>query len=207
MHRANLTIIIMVIPVLLLAATVAISVIVSEDAFAKDSRYSGDTSQAAAVSNECLNPILDSNTIDNMVGVGNCGGTVSQQDELGSAAAPITSQTSNPSIELQRATTTQPSLTHTPPPTTAGCVLCFNPLNDAQIADFMDEVSDNSDGIISPDSTIEELCAFLVAHAGTPLEGEIAEDISIALEDLESTGEIDSTTQSSIESCLKGISL
>jgi hypothetical protein len=64
------------IPVLLLAATVAISFIIAEDAFAKE-RYSGDTSQAAAVSNECLNPIFDSNTIDNAVGVGNCGGTVS----------------------------------------------------------------------------------------------------------------------------------
>jgi hypothetical protein len=70
------------------AATVAVSVMVSEDAFARDRRYSGDTSQAAAVNNECLNPILDSNTIDNAVGVGNCGGTVSQQHESGSASAP-----------------------------------------------------------------------------------------------------------------------
>ena len=68
MHRVNLTII--TIPVLLLAvATVAISLIVSGDAIARE-RYSGDsTSQAAAVSNDCLNPILDSNTIDNVVGV------------------------------------------------------------------------------------------------------------------------------------------
>src|SRR5262245_42840651 len=60
------------IPVLLLAATVAISVIVSEDAFAKNGRYTGDTSQAAAASNDCLNPIFDSNEgIDNAVGIGN----------------------------------------------------------------------------------------------------------------------------------------
>ena len=103
MHRANL--IIITIPVLLLAATVVISSTVSEDAFARE-RYSGDsTSQAAAVSNDCLNPILDSNTIDNVVGVGNCGGTVSQQDVSGQASAPITHQTANPTIELQRATT------------------------------------------------------------------------------------------------------
>jgi hypothetical protein len=207
MHRASLGII--AIPLILLAATVAVSSTVSEDVFARDGgRYSGGdgTSQAAAVSNECLNPILDSNTIDNMVSVGNCAGTVSQQDESGSASAPITSQTANPTIELQR-TTTQPSLTHTPPPTTAGCVLCFNPLSDTQIADLMDAVSDNSDGIISPDSTIEELCAFLVANAGTPLGGEIAEDVNTALDTLESAGEIDSTTHSSIESCLKGISI
>jgi hypothetical protein len=87
------------IPVLLLAATVTKSVIVSEDAFAKDGRYSGDTNQAAAVSNGCLNPLFDSNGIDNMVGVGNCGGTVTQQDESGSASAPITSQTANPTIQ------------------------------------------------------------------------------------------------------------
>ena len=31
-----------------------------------------------------------------MVGVGNCGGTVSQQDESGQASAPITSQSANP---------------------------------------------------------------------------------------------------------------
>ena len=101
MHRANLTII-TTIPVRLLAATVAISVIVSEDAFARDGRYSGDsTSQAAAVSNDCLNPIFDSNEdIDNAVGVGNCGGTISQQDESGQASSPITSQTANPAIEL-----------------------------------------------------------------------------------------------------------
>jgi hypothetical protein len=96
-----------VIPVLLLAATVAVSVIVSEDAFAR-----GSTSQAAAVDNTCLNPIFDSNEYtDNAVGVGNCAGTISQQDESGSASAPITSQTANPAIELQRATTSQPPLT------------------------------------------------------------------------------------------------
>ena len=71
-------------PAILLAATVAISFVITEDAFARNGRYTGDTSQAASVSNECLNPIFDSNEdIDNAVGVGNCGGTVSQQDESG----------------------------------------------------------------------------------------------------------------------------
>ena len=79
----------------MLLATVAISFIITEDAFARNGRYTGDTSQAAAVSNECLNPIFDSNNIDNAVGVGNCGGTISQQDESGSASAPITSQTAS----------------------------------------------------------------------------------------------------------------
>jgi hypothetical protein len=98
MHRASLTF--MTIPVLLLATTAAISIMVTEDAFAKSGRYTGDTSQAAAVDNTCLNPISDSNNIDNAVGVGNCGGTVSQQDESGLASALITSQTANPTIEL-----------------------------------------------------------------------------------------------------------
>ena len=110
--------------------TVAISVIVSEDAFARE-RYSGDSpvSTRAAVSNDCLNPILDSNTIDNAVGVGNCGGTVSQQDESGQASAPITSQTANPAIELQRSTTT------TPPPglgASMTCEECFDILSATQ---------------------------------------------------------------------------
>jgi hypothetical protein len=203
MHRASLTVI--AIPLILLAATVAISSMVTEHAFARDGgRYTGDTSQAASVSNDCLNPILDSNTVDNMVGVGNCGGTVSQQDESGSASAPITSQSANPSIELQRAT-----LTGTPPPATAGCEQCLNMLNDAQQTAFIQRLSDNSDGIISPDSTVEELCAFLVNLfiSGNPSAIEIAEDISGALDFLEETGQIDSTTHSNIESCLKRISL
>ena len=163
MHRANLTIIITTIPVLLLAATVAISVTVSEDAFARDGRYSGDsTSQAAAVSNDCLNPILDSNTIDNAVGVGNCGGTVSQQDESGQASAPITSQTANPAIELQRSTTT------TPPPglgASMTCEECFDILSATQetaveqlLAGGDNPLEDSLIWGANPPTTIEELC-------------------------------------------------
>ena len=36
-------------PAILLAATVAISFVITEDAFARNGRYTGDTSQAAAV--------------------------------------------------------------------------------------------------------------------------------------------------------------
>ena len=162
MHKANLTIIITTIPVLLLAPMVAISVIVSEDAFARE-RYSGDsTSQAAAVNNECLNTILDSNTIDNAVGVGNCGGTVSQQDESGQASAPITSQTANPAIELQRATTT------TPPPglgASMTCEECFDILSATQetaveqlLAGGDNPLEDSLIWGANPPTTIEELC-------------------------------------------------
>ena len=157
MYRASLTIMV-AIPLILLAATVTISSTVSEDAFAREGRYSSDsTSQATAVDNSCLNPIFDSNEdIDNAVGVGNCGGTVSQQDESGSASAPITSQTANPAIELQR-TTTSPPVTEEPDPVTA-CQNCFNALTDAQQAAFEAQLPIQVDETIT---TIEELCEFI----------------------------------------------
>ena len=172
MHKANLTIIIATIPVPLLAPTVAISVIVSEDAFARE-RYSGDsTSQAAAVSNDCLNPILDSNTIDNAVGVGNCGGTVSQQDESGQASAPITSQTANPAIELQRSTTT------TPPPglgASMTCEECFDILSATQetaieqlLAGENNPLEDSPIWGANPPTTIEELCQIWATFNSRP---------------------------------------
>ena len=161
MHKANFTII-TIIPVRLLAvATVAISVTISEDAFARE-RYSGDSpSQAAAVSNDCLNPIFDSNEdIDNAVGVGNCGGTVSQQDESGQASAPITSQTANPTIELQRATTT------TPPPglgASMTCEECFDILSATQETAVEQLLAGDNNPLSpiwgpNPPTTIEELC-------------------------------------------------
>jgi hypothetical protein len=177
MHRANLP---LIVPLILLAATVAISVTVSEDAFARE-RYSGDsTSQAAAVSNECLNPILDSNNIDNAVGVGNCGGTVSQQDESGQASAPITSQIANPAIELQRATTT------TPPPglgASMTCEECFDILSAAQETAVEQLLAgwDPSDELWTdnPPTTIEELCAmwatFNSQQRGTLADGDITQ--------------------------------
>ena len=145
-----------------LLATVAISILLTDDASARNQKYSGDTSQAAAVSNECLNPILDSNTIDNLVGVGNCGGTVSQQDESGQASAPITSQTANPDIELQRATTT------TPPPglgASMTCEECFDILSATQetaveqlLAGGDNPLEDSLIWGANPPTTIEELC-------------------------------------------------
>ena len=179
------------IPVLLLAATVAISFIIAEDAFAKE-RYSGDTSQAASVSNDCLNPLFDSNTIDNVVGVGNCGGTVSQQEESGQASSPITHQTANPTIEVQRATTTQPPLTGTPP-TTQRCELCFVNLTPTQRSAFEAEA----------ETTIEQLCAFLVnliVSGQDPTEA--LESIDEILDRLEETGQIDSGIHSAIFTCL-----
>jgi hypothetical protein len=169
MHRASLTVKVgIAIPLILLAAavTVIISSTVSEDVFAREDvsaqdggRYLTDstTSQAAAVSNDCLSPILDSNTVDNVVGVGNCDGTVTQQDESGQASAPTTSQTANPTIELQRATTTQPGLGA---PTR--CEDCFDPLSPSQLNAFVGVIPGlglDLDGV--PVRTIEQLCEFI----------------------------------------------
>ena len=182
---------------LLIAAasvTVAVSVMVSEDAFAKDVRYSGDTSQAASVSNECLNPILDSNTIDNIVDVGNCAGTVSQQDESGSAAAPITSQTANPTIELQRATTTSAQ----PPLTGESCEDCFDSLTAAQVSEFENELP-----VLTNDpevTTIEELCDFMAALSNP---GEFISAVISTLQGLPSNIPPPSQqTLNAIEACL-----
>jgi hypothetical protein len=160
MHGVSLTVI--AIPLILLAATVAIFSTVSEDGFARDGgRYSGggDTSQAASVSNECLNPILDSNTIDNMVGVGNCGGTVSQQDESGQAGATTTHQTANPDIELQRATTTSTPGLGAP----MTCEECFDILSAAQETAVEQLLAGPNNPLSAiwgsnPPTTIEELC-------------------------------------------------
>ena len=179
-------------PVVVLLTTTIIFVTTSDNAYARYDKYASDTSQAAALSNDCLNPIFDSNTIDNVIGVGNCGGTISQQDESGQASAPITSQTANPTIELQRATTTQPPLTGTPP-TTQRCELCFVNLTPTQRSAFEAEA----------ETTIEQLCAFLVnliVSGQNPTEA--LESIDEILDRLEETGQIDSNIHSAINACL-----
>jgi hypothetical protein len=193
-ERASFTII--SIPLIFLAATVAISVLVSEDVLARNNgKYSGDTtSQAAAVDNSCLNPILDSNTIDNVVGVGNCGSTISQQDESGSASTPITHQTANPTIEVQRATTTQPPLTG------ETCAECFNRLSAQQISAFESRLPDI---FFDPTvTTIERMCEIL-DDIQDPIG--IIDDIS---ETLTSIGvDVDPNFAADIKSCLIGIFL
>jgi hypothetical protein len=199
--RIQIKIAFVTILVLLLAATVAISLFLAEDAFAKDGRYSGDTSQAASVSNECLNPIFDSNEdIDNAVGVGNCAGTVSQQDESGSASAPITSQNANPDIELQRATTTQPPLTETPVET---CAACFSTLTPAEQTQFLNRVNDffpTVDTSMGLEDVINQLCELFE----TALEND---DLPQALELLdnlltEAPPIVDETTSLRIQGCI-----
>jgi hypothetical protein len=197
-ERASFTII--SIPLILLAATVAISGVVSEDVYARDyGRYSSDTtSQAAAVDNSCLNPILDSNTIDNVVGVGNCGSTISQQDESGSASSPITHQTADPTLELQRsATTTQPPGVVDPQ---GDCEACFQPLVDQEvIGGFLDELA-SLDQNFANTNTIEEVCMVLLGQNMNQLQTSI-NNIEGALDTLN----IDAETRNGIISCLNNI--
>jgi hypothetical protein len=192
MHRASLGII--AIPLILLAATVAISALITEDVFARDGgRYSGDASQAASISNDCLNPILDSSTIDNMVSVGNCGGTVSQQDESGQAGATTTHQTANPTIELQRSTT--------PLIGTGNCPACFNPLTDVQLSEYERLLQDRSVTLFGRElTTIEDLCTLLrniVLQERDPLPA--IEAATSLFEDIEG---VSSGTVSDITTCL-----
>ena len=97
----------MVISLILLAAITAAPLMIAEDAFARYQRHAGgsELNQAASISNSCLNPVSNSNTNDNMISNGNCGGTVSQQGRSGQASTPTTVQNANPTIEVQRSTT------------------------------------------------------------------------------------------------------
>ncbi len=129
MNRTSLT---LVIPLILFTALATTPITVIENAFAGNGHgrhTDGDVSQAPSVSNSCLNPVSDSNTNSNMVSNGNCGGTVSQQGQSGQASSPTTVQNANPTIEVQRSSTTQPTITGPRPET---CTQCFDMLNATQ---------------------------------------------------------------------------
>lgn len=138
--------------VLLFAITV-ISVTTTDNGFARNERYASDIDQAASVSNSCLNPIFDSNTIDNVIGAANCGGTVSQQGESGQASSPITLQIASPRIEQSA----QPPTPPTPP--TGPCEECFAVLTPAQVAAFEEEIG----------MTIPEVCDALQSGTLSPV--------------------------------------
>jgi len=195
--RASITNI--AIPLILLVATIAISGD-GEDVFARaDGRYSSDaTSQAAAVDNSCLNPILDSNTIDNVVGAGNCGSTISQQDESGSASTPITHQTANPTIELQRATTTQPPPGIGDPQ--ANCEACFQPVVDNELQGGFLDALHSLDQNFANANTIEEVCMVLLGQNMNQQQTSI-NNIGGALDTLN----LDGQTIDGIVDCLKNV--
>jgi hypothetical protein len=168
----------------------------SDSAFAKHLR---DVNQAASISNSCLNPVSNSNTNDNMISNGNCGGTVSQQGKSGQASTPTTVQTGNPTIEVQRSTTTaQPPLT-----TTRGnCTACFDPLTAAQKSEFEGIVQHRSSIVFGTNiTTIEQLCTFLrniVLQGRDPIES--IEQIQSMLMDVEG---VSSGNVSNITSCMQ----
>jgi hypothetical protein len=63
-HKANLT---LLVPLALFAVIATTPVTVTEDAYAKYERHIGGLSQAASISNSCLNPVSTSNTNNNMI--------------------------------------------------------------------------------------------------------------------------------------------
>jgi hypothetical protein len=196
MNRASLA---LIVPLILIAAIVTTPITIIEDAFAKNGRHTGDElSQAASVSNSCLNPVSDSNTNDNMISNGNCGGTISQQGKSGQTSSPTTVQNANPTIEVQRSTATaQPPLT-----TTRGnCTACFDPLTPAQIAEFEGILQHRSITVFGRNiTTIEQLCTLLENIHGQgrdPIEA-----IEAAADLLGNVQGVSSTTVSNITTCL-----
>jgi hypothetical protein len=113
-----------------------------------------------------LNPVSNSNTNDNMISNGNCGGTVSQQGKSGQASSPITVQNANPIVEVQRTTTAQPPLTSTG----GNCTACFDPLSATQKSELLISLSEGRSPTISPTvTTIAQLCEFLRGLSETDL--------------------------------------
>ena len=143
--------------IVLLITTFTSGSIMSASASAK---HSGDVRQAASISNSCLNPVSSSNTNDNMISNGNCGGTVSQQGKSGQASTPTTVQNANPAVEVQRSTTTQPPITGPRPET---CTQCFDMLNATQQQAINQTLAGDPnilESIVWPAgiTTLEELC-------------------------------------------------
>ncbi len=80
-------------------------------------------------------------------------------------------------------------------------------LSDTQQAAFMQQLSEVSEGVISADTTVEELCVFLVNLfiSGDPSIIDREEEVDETLDFLEEVGQIDSATHANIESCLTSI--
>jgi hypothetical protein len=96
---------------------------------------------------------------------------MSQQEKSGQASTPITVQSANPNIEVQRSTTTaQPPLSTT----RRNCTACFDPLTLAQIREFEGILQHRSPVVLGANiTTIEQLCALLeniVGQGDDPVE-------------------------------------
>jgi hypothetical protein len=158
----------MVIPLILLAAIVTTPFMITEDAFARYQRHTdSDLKQAASISNSCLNPISTSNTNNNMISNGNCGGTISQQGRSGQASTPTIVQNANPTIEVQRSTATvQPPLTTTEDKEHRCDILFRIKPYAIRFEEIMSERSLTSDFGVQL-STIPQLCAELNSIASS----------------------------------------
>ncbi len=103
--------------------------------------------------------------------MGNCGGTVSQQDDSGWASTPITSQNAHPTLELQRATTS------TPPPGVgdpqADCEACFQPVVDNELQGGFLDALHSLDQNFANANTIEEVCMVLLGQNMNQLQTSI----------------------------------
>jgi hypothetical protein len=190
----------MVIPLILLVVMVTTPRMITEDVFAIYQRHTGasNLNQAASITNSCLNPVSNSNTNDNMISNGNCGGTISQQGKSGQASSPTTVQSASPSIEVQRSTSTQSPITG-PRPTS--CTQCFDLLNATQ-QQAANQILVENDPLTSPIwppgiTTLEELCnawgKFTMAQRNAVLG-----DISSFVNQLP----VDSATQKKIFDCM-----
>ncbi|MGA7900760.1 MAG: hypothetical protein WCA39_18085 [Nitrososphaeraceae archaeon] len=187
------------VPLILLGAViVTTSVMITEVAFARNGKHSGDVGQAVSISNSCLNPISNSNTNDNTISNGNCEGTVSQQGKSGQASTPTTVQNANPTIEVQRSTAAeQPPLTST----RGNCTACFDPLTPAQTREFEGILQHRSITVFGRSiTTIEQLCTLLenIADQGRdPIDA-----IEAATGLLMDVQGVSSITVSNLETCL-----
>ena len=164
-----------------------------------------DLSQAASISNSCLNPVSNSNTNSTLISNGNCGGTISQQGKSGQASTPTTVQNANPTIGVQRATGTPPGGGLGGPGDT--CTACFSPNGNfiftvsTQEAAFF-QVFNEQCGC-RPVHTLQELCA-LISVLGATSQGPALqrEAIGHVFNALRLTFGIQSQIPSDVRSCL-----
>ena len=174
MNRTSLA---MVIPLVLLVVMVTTPRMITEDAFAIYQRHTGasNLNQAASITNSCLNPVSNSNTNDNMISNGNCGGTISQQGKSGQSSSPTTVQNANPNIEVQRSTTAQsPGLGSG----NGDCIQCFtnNTGFMEHASDFLEVVKNDpiwtgvNEG--NPITSLNQLCDLIATQPETAI-GEI----------------------------------
>jgi hypothetical protein len=194
-NRRNLAIKCMAV---MLLATSFISLITMSDstfAFAMNVR---DINQEASISNSCLNPTSDSNTYSNMISNGNCGGTISQEAKSGQASTPTTIQNANPTIEVQRSTTTaQPPLTST----RGSCTSCFDTLNATQKSDFESILQFRSmESFGVQINTIEQFCTHLENIVSNGDNPEIA--VSIVQGFLQDIPGVSADTSQNIANCI-----